>query len=292
MRITIIGAGSIGLLLAAKFTMSNHNVTVVCHKVQQANKLKAEGIHYRGTHVRQVSVQSTSVLQDDKVDLLIIAVKSQHVSSVVETINEVFGDDIPDMLFIQNGMGHIQHLKSISHNILVGVINHGAKKLDDVTVLHTGEGAIEVSTYRGVPISLHHFSSEDFPIYYVKDWYHMLARKLVVNCAINPLTGIFGIDNGELLTNARFYTILRELVRESSQVLGLNYEEALRNVQAVCSQTARNTSSMLADLNGGRLTEIDAITGVILKQAELKGLDVPYSRLVFDGIKGLEKMRN
>lgn len=292
MRITIIGAGSIGLLLAAKFAMANHIVTLVCHEVQQANKLKAEGIQYRGTKVSQVTVQSTSVLEDDKVDLLIVAVKSQQVPSVVESINKVFGEEIPDMLFIQNGMAHIQHLESISHNILVGIINHGAKKLDDVTVLHKGVGTIEVSTYRGVPRSIHNLSSEDFPIYYVKDWYHMLARKLVVNCAINPLTGIFGIENGELLTNARFYTILRELVRESSQVLELDYEEALCNVQAVCRQTARNTSSMLADLKGGRQTEIDGITGVILKQAELKGLDVPYSRFVYDSIKGLEKIRN
>ncbi|MDP4553106.1 2-dehydropantoate 2-reductase [Alkalihalobacillus macyae] len=289
MKITIIGAGSIGLLLAAKFSIANHTVTMVCHHIQQANKINTEGIEYRGTMVRRVPVQATSELQNHKVDLLIIAVKSQQVSSVVQHIRKIYGEDIPDMLFIQNGMAHIENLKSLSHNILVGIINHGAKKLDDVTVLHTGEGTIEVSTYQGVPYPLHTLSKEDFPIYHVKDWYSMLARKLVVNCAINPLTGIFDVDNGELLTNARFYTILRELVKESSRVLNLDYEEALSNVQAVCIKTARNTSSMLTDLKRGRLTEVDAITGVILKQAELKGLDAPYSRFVYDSIKGLEK---
>lgn len=289
MKITIIGAGSIGLLLAAKFSMANHTVTIVCHRVQQANEINTEGIEYRGKEVSRIAVQSTSELRDHNVDLLIIAVKSHQVSSVVQHIREVYGEDIPDMLFIQNGMAHIQNLESLSHNVLVGIINHGAKKLDDVTVLHTGEGTIQVSAYQGMPNPLHKLSNEDFPIYYVKDWYSMLARKLVVNCAINPLTGIFDIDNGELLTNARFYTILRELVKESSRVLELDYEEALSYVQAVCNKTARNTSSMLADLKRGRLTEIDAITGVILKQAELKGLDAPYSRFVYDSIKGLEK---
>ncbi len=290
MRITIIGGGSIGLLLAAKYSMANHNVTVVCRSREQADDLKVNGLHYIGEKERHVHVQSTHLLPKEETDLVIVAVKSQQVPAVVDMIHETYDSNYsPELLFIQNGMGHIQYIASLPHNIMVGVIEHGAKKSDRVTVEHTGVGVIRVSTYKGVPSAYEELSSTNFPINYEPDWYHMLAKKLVVNCAINPLTGIYQVPNGELLMNTRFYAIMRELVKEACRVLQLDFEEAWNNVQAVCKQTRKNTSSMLADLISGRPTEIDAITGIILKEAESSGFYVPYSRFVFDSIKGLEK---
>ncbi|WP_347550461.1 2-dehydropantoate 2-reductase [Pseudalkalibacillus hwajinpoensis] len=289
MRISIIGAGAIGLLLGTNFSMSGHEVTMICHRREQAERLAANGIHYIGKTRKNVCIQASSRLSAEPMDLLIVAVKSPHVSSIIEQIHEAYrGGFSPDLLFIQNGMGHIEQLSTLSQNILVGVLDHGAIKRDDVTVEHIGAGAIRVSAFTGLPNDLQHLSMKDFPIYYEKDWYQMLARKLIVNCAVNPLTGLYRVQNGSLLTNARFYAIMRELVRESSRVLGLDFEASLNNVQSVCERTALNTSSMLADLNAGRSTEIDAITGFILKRAEVSGSDVPYSRFVFESIKGLE----
>ncbi|MGA9289586.1 MAG: 2-dehydropantoate 2-reductase [Anaerobacillus sp.] len=290
MKITIIGGGSIGLLLAAKYTILNHTVTVVCHHREQADDIKVNGIHYIGEIERRVHVRSTHHLSKEKTDLVIVAVKSHNVPAVVAMIRETYSSEYsPDLLFIQNGMGHIQHLDLLPHNMMVGVIEHGARKTDSVTVEHTGVGVLRVSTHQGVPSTFEDLSSAEFPIVYEPDWYSMLAKKLVVNCAINPLTGIYQVSNGELLMNARFYAIMRELVKEASTVLQLDFEESWNNVQTVCKQTRTNTSSMLADLISGRPTEIDAITGVILKEAESKGIYVPYSRFAFDSIKGLEK---
>ncbi|MGB8001867.1 MAG: 2-dehydropantoate 2-reductase [Anaerobacillus sp.] len=290
MRIIIIGGGSIGLLLAAKYTIINHTVTVVSHHREQADDIKVNGIHYIGEIERRVHVRSTHHLPKEKTDLVIVAVKSHHVPAVIAMIHETYDSgDSPDLLFIQNGMGHIQHLDSLPHNMMVGVIEHGARKKDSVTVEHTGVGVLRVSSYQGVPRTFDDLSSTEFPMVYEPDWYRMLAKKLVVNCAINPLTGIYQVSNGELLMNARFYVIMRELVKEASTVLQLDFEESWNNVQTVCKQTRTNTSSMLADLVSGRPTEIDAITGVILKEAESKGIYVPYSRFAFDSIKGLEK---
>ncbi|WLR59659.1 2-dehydropantoate 2-reductase [Guptibacillus hwajinpoensis] len=291
MNITFIGAGSIGLLLASKFAMEQHVVTVVCHRNEQAYQLNRGIIYKQGENIRVAPVQSTHLLAGDETDLLVVAVKSNQVPSVIKMIQKVYRDNhLPDILFVQNGMGHLSHLSLLQHNILVGVIEHGAKKLDERTVEHTGSGVIRVSAFKGLPNPLANLSTRDFPIYYESDWYQMLAKKLIVNCAINPLSGIYHVTNGELLQNPRFYSVMRELVKESCRVLQLEYEDAWNDTQLICRRTSSNTSSMLADLKAGRVTEIDAITGFILKEAELNGQYVPYSRFVYDSVKGLEML--
>ena len=289
LNVTIIGAGSIGLLVAAKLAMNGQVVTVVCRRKHQADQLR-KGINYINHDKTQcVKVQATYHLSSKKTDLLIVAVKSNQVPSVLSLIQEVYQDpNLPDILFIQNGMGHLSYIELLHHNVLVGVVEHGALKIDERTVEHTGDGIIRLSAYSGVPNVLTALSSEDFPVHYEHDWYEMLAKKLVINCAINPLSSIYGVLNGELLQNARFYSLMRELVKEACEVLELEFERSWNDVQLVCRKTSANTSSMLADIQAGRLTEIDAITGYVLKEAEARGKYVPFSRFVFDSVKGLE----
>jgi ketopantoate reductase len=42
---------------------------------------------------------------------------------------------------------------------------------------------------------------------------------------------------------------------------------------------------MLQELDGGRETEIDAITGQVIGRADLLGLPVPVNRVVYDLVK-------
>ncbi|MFP3340851.1 2-dehydropantoate 2-reductase N-terminal domain-containing protein, partial [Micrococcus sp. SIMBA_131] len=75
------------------------------------------------------------------------------------------------ILFIQNGMGHLSFIKLLHHNVLVGVVEHGALKIDERTVEHTGDGIIRMSAYSGVPNVRTALSCEDFPVHYEHDWY-------------------------------------------------------------------------------------------------------------------------
>ncbi|MCA0174413.1 2-dehydropantoate 2-reductase [Bacillus sp. RAR_GA_16] len=289
LNVTIIGAGSIGLLAAAKLTLNGHVISVVCRRKHQADRINKGIIYINGNKSQQVDVHGTSELSPRQTDLLIVAVKSIHVPSVVSMIQNVYqGSNSPDVLFIQNGMGHLPSIDLLAHNVLVGVVEHGARKINDHTVEHTGGGVIRISAYAGVPNRETALSSEDFPICYEHDWYRMLAKKLVINCAINPLSTLYNVLNGELLRNPRFSSLMREIVKETCEVLQLEFERSWNEVQLVCKRTSANTSSMLADVKAGRVTEIDAITGYILKEAEARGKYVPYSRFVYDSVKGLE----
>ena len=55
-------------------------------------------------------------------------------------------------------------------------------------------------------------------------------------------------------------------------------EDALEHVLAVAKATGSNRSSMGQDVDNGRLTEIAAINGVVVREAERLGLQVPVNR--------------
>ena len=58
-------------------------------------------------------------------------------------------------------------------------------------------------------------------------------------------------------------------------------------VQEVIESTAANRSSMLQDVEAGRPTEIDYITGYLLRTAEDLNLDTPANRQIYREIKSL-----
>jgi len=120
-----------------------------------------------------------------------------------------------------------------------------------------------------------------------------LWRKVIVNAAINPLTALVNVPNGRLLEVQELRALLRSLVVEAVKVAateGYRFETSLvEYTEDVCRQTATNISSMLQDVRAGRQTEIEAITGEILRRADMASLPCPRSRVVYQLIKGMER---
>ena len=113
-----------------------------------------------------------------------------------------------------------------------------------------------------------------------------------MNVAINPLAALHRVRNGALL-EPPYRETLDALVREAWPVmhaagLTLDLDAALARVRAVATATATNRASMLQDVLAGRRTEIDAITGALLRMAARHGLAVPAHEAVYQAVKALE----
>ena len=52
------------------------------------------------------------------------------------------------ILFLQNGMGHLKYLDKLKGEVYVGTVEHGAIRLKANTVLHTGIGSTNISSFR------------------------------------------------------------------------------------------------------------------------------------------------
>lgn len=293
MKVGVIGAGSMGLLFAA-YLSRGFDVTIYTRTEEQASEINKHGIMLKQESGRTISYVTALPSTEWKgtEDLSIITVKQYQLDVIIDKINQL--PVIPkNLLFLQNGMGHLNQLESMSvPNIFVGTIEHGALRENHHTVIHNGTGITNVAVFKGDSVVLNQFVSSapiDFPFVLRDQYDEMLLKKLMANAIINPLTALLGVENGELVHNPYYFKVVNKLIGEISAILKLeNDADYLQQVVGICLTTADNRSSMLKDLEAKRLTEIDAILGFILTEAKRQNHSAPLIESLYYFIKGKE----
>jgi len=197
-------------------------------------------------------------------------------------------------LTLQNGLGNRETLEEVlgSSRVALGVTTIGANLAGPGRVRLAGEGVITIGTHpRLGPLTdllrKAGFSIEDDP-----NPNALLWGKLVINAAINPLTALLDIPNGELLNRPSAREVAAALAREAASVANskgvhLPYPDPVLATETVAQRTALNKSSMLQDVKRGSPTEIDAICGAIVQAGEQSGVPTPVNRTVWQLVKGL-----
>lgn len=295
MAVSVIGAGSVGLLFSAYLKKANVDVNLYTRTKEQAEIIRKEGLHLFVNDAEfSYKVQAKPITAVDTLDdeIILVAVKQYQLNNLKQILRKNSKGKI--FLFLQNGLGHLSFLKELHDcQIFLGMVEHGAKKIAANKVIHTGIGTTNIARFTNSqpldePTFYHKWNQEQFPFAYRSDWYEMVARKLVANAVINPLTAIFRVKNGQLLTNPYLKQMMHSLWLETVEVLRLQSEELWDYLVDICRKTQANESSMLRDIQAKRPTEIDAISGYIIERAKSQNIYVPYTTFVYNSIKALE----
>ncbi|WP_449619289.1 2-dehydropantoate 2-reductase [Robertmurraya sp. Marseille-Q9965] len=296
MKIAIIGGGSIGLLFSY-YLNEYHEVTLYVRNLTQKEKIASEGIvlqSKQNASKADVQVKLISEWGKHNEELSIVCVKQYQLEGLLK--NASLSTSHP-YLFLQNGMSH---LKWIDHfylsAALVGTVEHGAYRVNENTVVHTGVGRTNIAFYKGkndeLIRSFVKSITEPFSFQIEDDYKFLLQKKLVVNTLINPLTAVLKVNNGLLLENEHYLHIFNDLFNEVKGILELEEEQVYyENALNVCRNTSQNRSSMLKDMEEGRQTEIDAILGYLIEEAEKRNIKAPLVTTLFHIIKGSEIKR-
>ncbi len=255
-----------------------------------------------GTHRISLST-ATAVARDIGVaDLVIVFVKSYDTAGAVVGAGDVFGDATL-VLTLQNGLNNLETIAAVTgrDGLLGGTTAHGATLLGHGRIRHAGSGDTVIGAFGSAGSGELNavaglFNRAGITTAVTGDLTATLWRKLVVNAAINPLTALTGLCNGDLIENPALADVQDRLVREACAVaeargIRINAGDAVAMVTEVCRRTSANRSSMLQDVLGGRRTEIDAINGAVAGAGEACGVPVPYHTVVTRLVKALELSR-
>ncbi|OES43705.1 ketopantoate reductase family protein [Domibacillus iocasae] len=283
MNIHIIGGGAIGLFFASQWSR-HHHVTVQTRTCEQRERLEMDGIRVIENNQESVYLIKTAEYTPAETDLVVVAVKQYHLNEVLKEL-----PDAGSLLFIQNGLSHLEKIQHLLHpNIYAASVTHGIAKIDGRTVQVNGRGTTKMACVKGENERISHvLETPGFSFQWEPDVYEMLVGKMAANAVINPLTALLNVRNGELVENSEYCAAVETLCAEFAAVFPYQTKEAVtQSVFAVCRKTALNESSMLSDMKAGRMTELNAIVGVLLNEAARNNIQVPAFSILYNLVKG------
>jgi len=285
MEVVVFGAGSLGSLVGGVLART-HDVTLIGRDphmsvVQQAG-LRVNGVETFVSHPAAVTDGAGL-----SADLAIVTVKAYDTAEAAESLAT---GSYENVLSLQNGMGNEELLADhLEVPVLGGATSHGAHQDEPGQVEWTGQGEIVLGGWRPqgtVPIQALRelFDGTGLQPRITDDIHQELWLKLAVNTAINPVTALARVRNGRLQSGdaGEFARNAARETARTAQAVGIQLGEARAadRVQAVTDATARNRSSMLADMDTGDRTEIDHLNGYVVDRAATHGLSVPINRFL------------
>lgn len=290
----ILGAGAVGSLFGWHLLDNGHAVRFFFHNPAESGRIVA--LHRNG--VPQPACLFEAGLPGERVERLVICVKAHHTAAAFSAIEPQIAHGA-QVLLLQNGMGAWEPLQQQRPDIhwLLGTTTEGVHRPADGRIIHAGRGETFFGSLREAdyPLASAWVRSWRDPRLALRSDPHIqvrLWRKLAINCVINPLTVLEDCPNGELLQRNRTRELMATLCGEVRQVLAaqapqLDTAQLLPDILRVAQLTAANVSSMLQDYRRGRQTEIEFITGFLVRQARELGLDVSANEAVLAEVRQL-----
>ncbi|MCC3732166.1 2-dehydropantoate 2-reductase [Rouxiella badensis] len=289
MKISVLGCGALGQLWLSTLYQQGHDVQGWVRIPQPfcaVNVISPDGTAFN----RNLPTNDPQHLADS--ELLIVTLKAWQVSSALGTLLPKLNENC-SVLLLHNGMGTVDELPAHRQPILLGATTHAARH-EGNAIIHVAAGITHIgpanqrgagASYLADPL---HSALPD--VAWHDNILPSLWNKLAVNCVINPLTAVYNCTNGDLIAHGEMIESICGEVAEVMAIEGYqtHKESMLSYVYQVIDTTSANHSSMLQDIRTQRHTEVDYITGYVLRRGRSHGLQLPMNNKLFEMIKRKE----
>ena len=300
MKIAVLGAGAMGGLYSAY--LSRHNeVTVIDVNAQVGEKINADGLEVQEPDGTSNIYHPHAVLSTEgmePVDLIVVFVKAMFSESALNNNKSIIGPETY-LMTLQNGSGHEDMLGKFvpQEHIIIGTTQHNASVAGFGVTKHGGSGMTHMGCVTGDVNRLQKFAdafTECGLDADVSDGVQkMIWNKMFTNVSASALTGALQVPLGFISADENAWKLCCQLIREAVDVaaaLGMDfdYDEKVAEVKAVCDKSPNGLTSIYADLRDGRRSEVDTISGSIVRAGVKAGVPTPSHRFLVGLIHAME----
>lgn len=300
MRIAVIGAGAMGSIYGGHLSQNNE-VYLVDTAAQVVEHVRKEGIKIQenGEDVVYHPQAVTSTEGLEPVDLVILFVKSLFSRAALSGNKGLIGPDTYVMT-LQNGSGHEDILGEFvgQDHIVIGTTEDNGAVLGLGHIRRGGEGNTNVGMLVEdkdgfLPKLKEAFDCCGFNVKIHANIQQLIWNKLFTNVSLSAVTGILQVDMGYIASNEYAWAMTRRLIKEAVAVahaMGLEAdEEAIAaKVRKTSEMSPSGCTSIRADLRDGRKSEVDTISGSVVRAAAKVGVPVPCHEFVVNMVHALE----
>ena len=307
MRIVIIGAGALGGLVGAQLTQGGEDVTLI-----EINEARVKLLRESGLFVSEGTSGETCVPVQVKpsveglpvADLVFVSVKSYQTEGAVRASLPVIGPGT-FVLSMQNGIGNTDVMAEIidPSRVLSGITYHSIQHTGPNRIRYRpGIKPIQIAPYDGVVTPEIERVGEVFRASGLNTEVcdridDVIWQKLLHNGVVNPVSALTGLTCREMLDDPDIQSFMRDLCLETIEVMKargvpiVNEEDPYAPVIGSQKALGKNRPSMWQDLARSCRTEVDAINGAVVREAERLGLDAPHNRGLVRFIHSRERQK-
>ena len=265
--LAILGPGAIGAFVAAAVARDGTHVIVVGREPTIA-QIGQRGIHVESPRFGAFDAKVEAVRKlTEEADVLVIATKAPQLEDALDRVKAEPKAVVP----LLNGIDHVERLqRRFSCPVLAGSINAQTYKDGPTTVIHRLDLArvnVAAPGHMGLEKALRRAGFDIGPHVAEKT---LLWRKLCRLGSIALANAASGTSLGEVREDA--YAVATEAVPVAqSEGADVELDRILEEIRGLGDQSS---SSLRVDVDAGAAeTELDAISGPIIRGAQAHGLD-------------------
>jgi 2-dehydropantoate 2-reductase len=296
----VIGGGVIGSLFAAHLSRVAE-VTLLCRRPEHAAAVAENGIRVSGradfVGRPQASIDPAGLAD---AGLAIVATKANDVEAAAAQLEGRLGDG--SVMTVQNGLGAEEVVRGHGPwRLLSAVTFMSGTKLADDHIEYVLDTPTWLAPYEDAPLDLADrtaslivesgLKAEAMPDLEPARW-----SKLIFNATVNSVAALTGLPHDHHFAELDRPTDLGHLVRglmdEGTRIAsaaGISLREDPWEMNVLATQRgSRHYPSMLEDVEARRPTEVDFITGALVREAERRGVEAPLMTAVYRLVKGRE----
>ena len=303
MKIAVVGAGAMGSVYAGLLASAGNEVWAIDTWRDHIDAIRARGLRVEGASGdRTVQIQATTdASEPGPCDLVIIATKAAGVASAAASIGPLLRDDTL-VLTIQNGLGAAEricrHLPP--DNVLLGVAGgFGASIRGLGYAHHNGMELIRLGELGGgITERLERVGNvwrdAGFNVKCFDDINQLVWEKFVCNVTYSGSCTIFEGTIAEVQGNEDAWKVASNCAAEAyaagvAKGVRFSFDDPIAHVREFGRKIPHSRPSMLQDYLEKRLSEIDAINGMVPVVAREVGTAAPYNEVVTAIVKGKER---
>ena len=311
MKICVIGAGAIGGLLAAKFAEAGEEVGVVARGAQ----LKA--IREHGLVLRQEDRDLVArVAASDRIadlgepDLIVLGMKAHQVAAVAPEVGSILGprtlvltaqNGIPWWYFFKHGgpregvrLQSVDPGGVIADHLpidrVIATVVYPAAEIERPGVIRHVEGnrfsLAEIDGAKSERISAisEIFGGAGFKAPVVTDVRTEIWTKLLGNLSLNPISALTHATLQDICRYPKTRALAMEMMREAlavAEAFGIRLRISLEKRIAGAEAVGAHKTSMLQDVENGRVLEADALIGSVIELARMADVATPHIDAIY-----------
>jgi 2-dehydropantoate 2-reductase len=311
MKICVIGAGAIGGLLAAKLAEAGEEVGVVARGAQ----LKA--IREHGLVLREEDKDIVArVAASDRIadlgepDLIVLGMKAHQVAAVAPEVGSILGprtlvltaqNGIPWWYFFKHGgpregvrLQSVDPGGVIAEHLpidrVIATVVYPAAEIERPGVIRHVEGnrfsLAEIDGAKSERISAisEIFGGAGFKAPVVTDVRTEIWTKLLGNLSFNPISALTHATLQDICRYPKTRALAMEMMREAlavAEAFGIRLRISLEKRIAGAEAVGAHKTSMLQDVESGRVLEADALIGSVIELARMADVATPHIDAIY-----------